>query len=457
MTPRTTSLLIVDDEHSVRDSLMHWFRKDGYRVGTAANAALALQALDESPYDIVLLDIRMPGMDGMELLARLRAANPQVVVIMMTAFASVETAVRALKQGAFDYVTKPIDPDELSHLIGRAIKERNLEDENSHLRETVLELSTADFIVGESPGMTRVMELIRQVAATDSTVLITGESGTGKELVARTIHANSARKYFALVPINCGAMPDSLLESELFGHERGAYTGAQFRRKGRLEMADGGTLFLDEIGTITPKMQVDLLRVLETSEFLRLGGSRSVKVDFRILCATNDNLPKLVADGRFRQDLFYRINVFLIDLPPLRERREDIPALANHFLRKLGQQMNRRGCEFSPEAMATLRQHPWPGNVRELANAIERALVVSQKGLIRPGDLPFVSGSEEAAPERGDSLADMEKAHIQVILRRTAWNITQAAEVLGIDRVTLYNKIRKYDLHKPDGDPKDAA
>ena len=458
MTPRTTSLLIVDDEHSVRDSLMHWFRKDGYRVGTAANATLALQSMDEAAYDIVLLDIRMPGMDGMELLARIRAANPQVVVIMMTAFASVETAVRALKQGAFDYVTKPIDPDELSHLIGRAIKERNLEDENSHLRETVIELSTADFIVGESPGMQRVMELIRQVAATDSTVLITGESGTGKELVARTIHANSTRKYFAIVPINCGAMPDSLLESELFGHERGAFTGAQFRRKGRLEMADGGTLFLDEIGTITPKMQVDLLRVLETSEFLRLGGSRPVKVDFRILCATNDSLQKLVAEGRFRHDLFYRINVFLIDLPPLRERREDIPALANHFLRKLGQQMNRRDCAISPEAMETLRHHPWPGNVRELANAIERALVVSQKGIIRPGDLPFASrGEADDADERGDSLADMEKAHIQVILRRTAWNITQAAEILGIDRVTLYNKIRKYALHKPDGDPKDAA
>jgi DNA-binding NtrC family response regulator len=458
MTPRTTSLLIVDDEPSVRDSLMHWFRKDGYRVGTAANAALALQSLDESTYDIVLLDIRMPGMDGMELLARIRAAHPSMVVIMMTAFASVETAVRALKQGAFDYVTKPIDPDELSHLIGRAIKERNLEDENSHLRETVIELSTADFIVGESPGMRRVMDLIRQVAATDSTVLITGESGTGKELVARTIHANSTRKYFAIVPINCGAMPDSLLESELFGHERGAFTGAQFRRKGRLEMADGGTLFLDEIGTITPKMQVDLLRVLETGEFLRLGGSRPLKVDFRILCATNDSLQKLVAEGRFRQDLFYRINVFLIDLPPLRERREDIPALAHHFLRKLGQQMNRRDCAIAPEAMETLRCHPWPGNVRELANAIERALVVSRQGLIRPGDLPFDQREKsDADDERGDSLADMEKAHIQVILRRTAWNITQSAEILGIDRVTLYNKIRKYDLHKPDGEPKDAG
>jgi DNA-binding NtrC family response regulator len=457
MTPPQASILIVDDEFSVRDSLMHWFRKDGFRVDTAANATLALHALEQGPFDIVLLDIKMPGMDGMELQSRIHATNPKIVVIMMTAFASVDTAVRALKQGAFDYVTKPIDPDELSHLVARALKERRLEDENTHLRETIDELSAADFVIGDSPAMHKVMELIRQVAQTNATVMIRGESGTGKELVARTIHANSQRKYSPIVPINCGALPDSLLESELFGHERGAFTGAQFRRKGRFEMADGGTLFLDEIGSITAKMQVDLLRVLETSEIMRLGGARPIVVDFRVICATNEDLEKMVAEGRFRQDLYYRINVFSIALPPLRERRDDLPTLARHFMGKLALQMDRRVSDISPEALAKIMAYDWPGNVRELANAIERAMVVSRGDTIRSADLPF------ALPEvpvtsvpAGDSLADMEKAHIAVILDRTRWNITKAADVLQIDRATLYNKIKKYGLQRAEGADADA-
>jgi len=458
MTQPQASILIVDDELSVRDSLMHWFRKDGFRVATAASAELALQALKQGPFDIVLLDIKMPGMDGMELQTRIRATNPRIVVIMMTAFASVDTAVRALKQGAFDYVTKPIDPDELSHLVARALKERRLEEENTQLRETIDELSTADFVIGESPAMHKVMELIRQVAETNATVMIRGESGTGKELVARTIHANSPRRYFPIVPINCGALPDSLLESELFGHERGAFTGAQFRRKGRFEMADGGTLFLDEIGSISAKMQVDLLRVLETSEVMRLGGSRPVTVDFRVICATNEDLEKLVADGRFRQDLFYRINVFCITLPALRERRSDIPTLARHFMGKLAMQMDKRVSDISPEAVAKLLAYDWPGNVRELANAIERAMVVSRHDAIRPGDLPFIlaEGQAAAAPA-GDSLADVEKAHIEVILGRTRWNITQAADILQIDRATLYNKIKRYGLQRPEDADKNGG
>ena len=453
MTQPQASILIVDDELSVRDSLLHWFRKDGFRTATAASATLALQALEQTPYDIILLDIKMPGMDGMELQTRIHAIDPKIVVIMMTAFASVDTAVRALKQGAFDYVTKPIDPDELSHLVQRALKERRLEDENSHLRETIAELSAADFVIGESPAMHKVMELIRQVAETNATVMIRGESGTGKELVARIIHANSARKYFPIVPINCGALPDSLLESELFGHEKGAFTGAQFQRKGRLEMADNGTLFLDEIGTITAKMQVDLLRVIETSEFLRLGGSKPVKVDFRIICATNEDLEKLVAETRFRQDLYYRLNVFSIALPALRERREDIPALARHFMDKLALQMDKRVTDISPEAIQKLVAYDWPGNVRELANAIERAMVVSRRGAIRPEDLPFTLPEGQDAPKpASNSLADMEKAHIAVILNRSRWNITQAAEILQIDRATLYNKIKKYELQRAGSD-----
>jgi DNA-binding NtrC family response regulator len=453
--PKQAGILIVDDELSVRDSLLNWFRKDGFRVATAANATLALQALEQASYDVVLLDIKMPGMDGMELQARIHAIDPAIVVIMMTAFASVDTAVRALKQGAFDYVTKPIDPDELSHLVGRALKERNLEAENTQLRETIAELSSGDFIVGESPAMGNVMAMIAQVAQTNATVMIRGESGTGKELVARTIHANSARKFFPIVPVNCGALPDTLLESELFGHEKGAFTGAQFRRKGRLEMADNGTLFLDEIGTISQKMQVDLLRVLESSEVMRLGGSRPVKLDFRVICATHEDLEKAVAEGRFRQDLYYRINVFAIKLPALRERREDIPALAKHFLGKLAGEMDKRVSEIAPEAMQKLMAYEWPGNVRELANAIERAMVVSKSGVIVADDLPFaIAGSPGVALPGTGSLAEMEKAHIAATLVRYNWNITQAADVLEIDRATLYNKIKKYGLQRS---PADAA
>ena len=461
MPSKQASILIVDDEPSVRDSLLHWFRKDGFRVATAANATLALQTLEQSSFDVVLLDIRMPGMDGMELQARIHAIDAKIVVIMMTAFATVDTAVRALKQGAFDYVTKPIDPDELSHLVGRAMKEKNLEAENTQLRETLAELSAGDFIVGQSPSMQNVMAMIAQVAQTNATVMIRGESGTGKELVARTIHANSPRKYFPIVPVNCGALPDSLLESELFGHEKGAFTGAQFRRKGRLEMADNGTLFLDEIGTITPKMQVDLLRVLETSEVMRLGGSHPVKLDFRVVCATHEDLEKAVAEGRFRQDLYYRINVFGIKLPALRERREDIPSLARHFLQKLAREMDKQVSEFSPEAMQKLLAYEWPGNVRELANAIERAMVVSRGGVIVPDDLPFaIAGVPSAAVPGTGSLAEMEKVHIAATLARTSWNISQAADVLEIDRATLYNKIKKYGLQRSpadsatSGDPK---
>ena len=331
----------------------------------------------------------MPGMDGMELQEHIHRIDPQVAVIMITAFASVDTAVRALKQGAFDYVTKPIDPDELSHLVLRALEQRRLREENVQLRETIDELVTVDKIVGDSPPMRKVMELVEHVAKTDATVLILGESGTGKEVIARAIHANSKRRYFPIVSVNCGALPESLLESELFGHEKGAFTGAQYRRKGKIEMADGGTLFLDEVGAINAKMQVDLLRVLETKELTRLGGTRPIKVDFRVICATNENLERAVAEGRFREDFYYRINVFTIELPPSAARRSDIPALANHFLDRFARQMDKRITGISPEAMDLLTAYDWPGNVRELSNAIERAMVVGTPPLIRPEDLPL--------------------------------------------------------------------
>jgi len=441
------AVLVVDDEMSVRDSLESWFRKDGYRCASAKDAKDALRLLQEKPWDVVLLDIKMPGMDGMELQRRIHEIDPSIVVIMITAYASVETAVRALKEGAFDYITKPIDPDELSHLVKKGIEQRRLKAENIQLRNQVDRLSMPGTIVGESPQMQKVLEMAASVARTDATVLIRGESGTGKELIAQAIHANSSRSYFPIVPVNCGALPESLLESELFGHEKGAFTGAQYRRKGKLEMADGGTLFLDEIGTISLRTQVDLLRVLETKEFTRLGGSKPIRVDFRVICATNQNLEKLVEDGAFREDLYFRVNVITVFLPPLRERREDIPLLLQHFLEHYSLRMNRPFKEFDAAALDLLVRYGWPGNVRELANAVERALVVGMPPTVHAADLPL--RLSESSPVRcGDSLAEVEKVHVGHVLERCGWNITHAAEALKIDRVTLYHKIEKYGLRK---------
>ncbi|HJW13803.1 MAG TPA: sigma-54 dependent transcriptional regulator [Thermoanaerobaculia bacterium] len=438
-------VLVVDDEFSMRDSLVHWFEKDGYRTGSAQDAHEALHRLEEEPWDAVLLDIKMPGMDGLELQRRIREVDPELPIIMITAFASVESAVQALKEGAFDYVTKPVDPDELSRVVRLAVERRRLRKENRQLRTKVDQLATPTSIVGASESMRKVLELVTSVADTDTTVLIRGESGTGKELIAQTIHANSRRRYFPIVPVNCGAVPESLLESELFGHERGAFTGAQYRRKGKLEMADGGTLFLDEIGTISLPMQVNLLRVLETKEFTRLGGTKPVRVDFRVICATNQDLERQMKEGSFREDLYFRLNVVAISIPPLRERREDIPLLAHHLLEKYSQEMNRPFTGFEPAAMDLLVRHDWPGNVRELANAVERALVVGRPPTVRVEDLPVRLNEANDAPA-GDSLADVEKAQIRLILERTGGNVTRAADVLGIDRVTLYNKIKKYSL-----------
>jgi len=426
-------ILVVDDELGVRDSLYNWFKEDGYRVGTAEDAKKALNKLQKASWDIVLLDIKMPGMDGMELQKRIKEIDTNIIVIMITAYASVDTAVQALKEGAFDYITKPFDPDDMSHLIRNAVAQRKLTTENIQLRQKIDEK--------------RVFELVYTVAQTDATVVIHGESGTGKELVARAIHSNSPRRYFPIIPVNCGALPEGILESELFGHEKGAFTGAQYRRKGKLEMADGGTLFLDEIGNIGMKTQMDLLRVLETKQFTRLGGNQVISVDFRVICATNQNLDKAVEEGTFREDLYYRINVFSIYLPPLRERRSDIPLLAKHFVQKYALSMNKPITEISPDAMDLLVRYDWPGNVRELENAIERAMVVGKTPRIRAEDLPFQLSAKKATIT-SDSLEEVERAHILNILERMNWNITRSAETLKIDRVTLYNRIKKYGLQR---------
>jgi DNA-binding NtrC family response regulator len=444
MTQPHARILIVDDEFSVRDSLLNWFRKDGYDVAAVGHAAEALALLDEGSFDVAIVDIRMPDMDGVELQSRLQQADSRMPVIMITAFASVDTAVLTLKQGAFDYVTKPVDPDELSHLVARALEHRRLAEENNRLRGTIDEFVGADSIIGGSPPMRKVMEMIEHVARTDATVLIRGESGTGKELVARAIHANSARRYAPIIPVNCGGMPETLLETEFFGHEKGAFTGAQYRRKGRIEMADGGTLFLDEVGSISVKMQIDLLRVLETKEFTRVGGMKPVRVNFRVICATNEDLEHAISEGRFREDFYYRINVFTIEIPPLRSRRADIPLLAQHLLERFGRQMDTHITGISPAAMTLLENYDWPGNVRELSNAIERAMVIGKGPAIRPEDLPLRGRARAEA--QSDALTEVEKRHIAAVLAKTDWNITRAAELLGVDRATVYNKVRKYEL-----------
>ena len=440
-------LLIVDDEESVRQSLYDWFEEDGYSTGVAKDAYDALQQLQDKEWDIVLLDIRMPGMDGLELQKKINEINKDIIIIIMTAYASVDTAIEALKEGAYDYMIKPFNPDDLSRLIRNASAQIKLRNENIQLQQNIKQLSHIDEIIGESTQIKQVLNLVKTVAPSDSTVVIRGESGTGKELIARAIHSHSSRRYYPIVAVNCGALSETLLESELFGHEKGAFTGAQSRRKGKFEMADRGTLFLDEIGNISQKMQMELLRVLETKQFTRVGGNQLINVDIRLICATNKNLEMGVKDGSFREDLYYRINVFTIILPPLRERRSDIPLLAHHFVRKYSQIMNKAISEIEPEAMDLLIRHDWPGNVRELENAIERAMVVGNPPKLKAHDLPFQLIDNVKEPQV-DSLAAAEKRHVSYVLSKTSWNISQAAGLLEIDRVTLYNKIKKYGLQK---------
>ena len=448
-TPDRPSLLIVDDEEIVRESLGGWFQDEGYEVGTCASAREGLIRIQERPWDVCLVDIKMPGMDGLELQRRFVEIAPDLPVIVMTAYASVETAVSALKSGAFDYIVKPFDPEDLARLVAKALEVRRLKHENRVLRERIEDEAPIERIVGDGPEMARVKELIRTVGPTDSTVLIEGESGTGKELVARAIHGLSPRRYMPLVIVNCGALPEALLEAELFGHEKGAFTGAHQRRKGKIEIADGGTLFLDEVGEIPAKMQVDLLRVLEDRSFTRVGGNKTIQSDFRVVAATNRPLEAMVEEGSFRRDLFYRLNVVRIELPPLRARRSDIPQLAEALRERLASSMNKKFTGFAPDAMETLVAHSWPGNVRELENAIERAMVVGTPPLIRARDLPLGAAPRVEGPSGGPkSLADMERIHLQRVLDETGWNISRAARELDIDRTTLYAKIRRYGLER---------
>ena len=437
------SILIVDDEESVRDSLYNWFIEDGYCVECAENAKKALSILESKNFNIILADIKMPGMDGLEMQRRIKSLNKDSIVIIMTAFASVDSAVQALKDGAYDYITKPFDPDDLSHLIRNATKQISLKAENEALKEKFVSLENIDDLIGNSEAMIKVLKEVETVAQSNSSVIITGESGTGKELIARAIHSNSQRKYFPLVSVHCGALTESLLESELFGHEKGAFTGAMFNRKGRFEMADGGTIFLDEIATISAKMQVELLRVLESKNFVRVGGNKEITSDFRVICATNRDLKKMVEKGTFREDLYYRLNVVNITIPPLRERMEDIPMLVDYFIKKFCTSMSRDIITIDSAVLKRLEEFEFPGNVRELENMIERAIVIGNGKEIRFKDLPL---GKNIINNSVESLDDIEKTHVLQILNKYGWNISRSANALKVDRVTLYNKIKKYNL-----------
>ncbi len=437
------SILIVDDEDSVRDSLFNWFMEDGYQVECAEDAKTALSKLESDNYDIILADIKMPGMDGLEMLRRIKLLKDDSIVIVMTAFATVDTAVQALKDGAFDYITKPFDPDDLSHLIRNATRQISLTKENETLKEKVVTLQNVEDIIGKSEAMQNVLSEVESVAQSNSSVIITGESGTGKELIAKAIHSNSPRKYFPLISVHCGALTESLLESELFGHEKGAFTGAMYNRKGRFEMADNGTIFLDEIATVSKKMQVELLRVLETKTFMRVGGNKEIRSDFRVICATNRNLKLMVEEGTFREDLFYRLNVVNIHVPPLRERHGDIPLLVEYFIKKYCTSMNKPAIPIHRSVLKRLEEFDFPGNIRELENMIERAIVIGNGKKITLKDLPLEKNIKITSVE---SLDELEKKHISNILLKYDWNISRTAKALQVDRVTLYNKIKKYNL-----------
>jgi DNA-binding NtrC family response regulator len=440
------TILVVDDELSIREAFSDWLKQDGFEVETAADGLVALAKVKERHYDIMLVDVKMPHMDGITLLKHLKENDPDTAVVMMTAHGAIQDAVEAMKLGANDYLLKPFELEELSLTIEKLVQMQTLAMENLILKDRVTSITRFENLVGQSPPMLKLFETIVNVAQSDATILITGETGTGKELVARTIHARSPRGYSPFIALNCGAFTEHLLESELFGHERGAFTDAKFTKKGRLEMANAGTLFLDEVGDITMKMQIDLLRVLETHEFTRVGGTTTIRSDFRVIAATHQDLQESIRNRTFRQDLFYRLNVIHLEVPPLRERLEDIPLLAEHFLRRYATETGKKIDSIHPEALAAMRRHAWPGNIRELENAIERAVVVGKGRQIKPGDLPFVSAPGGAEEVANLTLEEIERRHIALVLAEKGGHISNTAKVLGINRNTLYEKIKKYGL-----------
>ena len=444
-------ILVVDDEEAMTESLAAWLREDGYSVDTASSGREALEKARRREYAIYFVDLKMPGgIDGIETMMEVRKLQPEASVIVITAYATVDTAITAMKEGAQEYVVKPCHPQEISLLVERIIRVKNLQRENAILRRKLTRQYRFHDLVSKNPRMAEIFDLVREVASQRSTVLIQGESGTGKELIARAIHFSGERGTRPFVAVSCAALAETLLESELFGHERGSFTGAVAQKKGKFELADGGTLFLDEIGDISPKVQVDLLRVLQERRFFRVGGSSEIQVDVRVIAATHRELQAEVREGRFRDDLYYRLNVINVRIPPLRERREDVPLLAQEFLDRLSHELGREVSGISDEALRMLIDNDWPGNVRELENAIERALVTCKSGVLTADDFAFLRReapwSAGLGLPPGLSLQEIEKQYIAATLQRLQGNVKAAADALGIDRSTLYEKIRRYEI-----------
>jgi DNA-binding NtrC family response regulator len=440
----TLSVMVVDDEKIVRQSLFFWFEKAGYTVDTAASGFEALGKLETYPFDVMFVDIKMPGMDGITLLEKIKTEYPDTAVIIITAYGSIESAIDAMKAGASDYLLKPFKPKYLSLVMQKIMQQRRLTTECNYLKERLDKISRFDNIIGQSSPMMKIFELIPEIAASEASVLLTGETGTGKELVAKAIHAKSTRSQHPFIALNCGSIPDTLLESELFGHRKGAFTGATHTRKGFLEVVAGGTLFLDEIGEISPKMQIDLLRVLEEKTITRIGSSEPIHVNFRLISATRKNLQEAISSGTFREDFYYRVNVIQLPIPPLRERKNDIPLLVDHFLKKYSQETAKHVDHVSRNTLTRLKRYPWPGNVRELENAIERAVVLSKSRTLRSEDFSFLSTGVPG--NKTPSLREVEQNYILEVLDGCEWNITQAAKILGINRVTLHKKIERAGL-----------
>lgn len=445
------NVLIIDDEEAICDSMSQVLHKEGYAVRVTTEGKEALRLYDNEAFEVVFLDLKLPGIRGMDILSRIKEASPETQVIIITGYASIESAVEAMKRGAFDYMAKPFTAEEVRVVTKRALESRRLIYENIYLRGELEAKTEFDLVVGTSKAMREVLDIVRRVSPTESTVLITGESGTGKEIIAREVHSHSLRKDAPFVVVDCGALVETLFESELFGHVKGSFTGAYETKHGRFEVANGGTIFFDEVSNIGMSIQAKLLRVIQEREISRIGSSKQIKVDVRILAATNENLVEAVRKGKFREDLFYRLSVVPIQLPPLRERKDDIPLLVEHFLKKYSRKAKKTVASISPQAIKALAQYDWPGNIRELENTIERAVVLAKRDGIEIEDLMYhgiSAGSTLLSPTDGEyrTLEEMEKEYIKAVLLAHHGNRSQTADILGIDRKTLWAKIKKYKI-----------
>ncbi len=459
------AILLIEDDPSQRQVLQEILAQEGYRVEAAADGEAGLDRLRETAFDLVLTDLNLPGLSGMDILAYLVRHRPDTKCIILTGFATIKNSVAAMRLGAYDYLAKPVDPQELRLLLKRALEHRRLQEENVHLKKQLYRRFGFANIIGDSEAIREIFDLVRKVADTDSTVLLLGESGTGKELIARALHYNSSRRQGPLIPVNCAAIPEELLESELFGHERGAFTHAVRTRLGRFEQANGGTIFLDEIGDMSPTLQVKLLRVLQDRSFERIGGVKTIRVDIRVVAATNRDLEAMVSEARFREDLYYRLNVIPIRLPPLRERTSDIPLLAAHFLAEFSRKKKQPPRRLSPEALKLLMAYPWPGNVRELENLMERLVILCEHEVITPADLPerflpslpLTPTVSPDFPEEGislpDAVQDFERRLIVKALEKSHWVKSRAAQLLKIKRTTLIEKMKKQKIGQPEALP----